>query len=88
MSIEVIMPKQCKECDEHYYVGTDHKPTIRCMWCKAGAHDCIDRGNKGKLKGMDWLCKICKDILQNQITCKTDLEKKNGTDQEGNCNKR
>ena len=76
MAIEAIMPKQCKECDEHYYVGTEHKPTIRCMWCKAGAHDCIDRGNKGKLKGMDWLCKICKDIIQNQIICKIDIEKR------------
>ena len=76
MAIETLMPKQCKECDFYYYVSNEKKPIIRCMWCNGGAHDCIDRGNKEKLKGMTWLCRICNDILRNQIMPKIDLVKK------------
>ena len=76
MSIEILMPKMCKECDSYYMVGSKCNPTVRCMWCKVGAHDCIDRGNKQKLKGMMWMCKICNEIMEKQILPKIDLVKK------------
>ena len=76
IAIETLMPKQCKECDHYYYVSSENKPAIRCMWCKGGAHDCIDRGNKEKLKGMVWFCRVCNDIIQKQILPKLDLVKR------------
>ena len=76
LSIETLMPKHCKECDDFYIVGKSDKPAIRCMWCKGGAHDCIDRGNKEKLKGMFWMCRICNDVMNRQILPKIDLVKK------------
>ena len=76
LSIETLMPKHCKECDDHYIVGRGDKPVIRCMWCKGGAHDCIDRGNKEKLRGMFWLCRVCNDIVIRQILPKIDIVKK------------
>ena len=76
IAIETLMPKQCKECDLYYYAFNETKPAIRCMWCKGGAHDCIDRGNKEKLKGMVWYCKVCNDLLHKQILPKIDLIKK------------
>ena len=76
LSIETLMPKHCKECDDFYIVSKSDKPAIRCMWCKGGAHDCIDRGNKEKLKGMFWMCRICNDVMNRQILPKIDLVKK------------
>ena len=70
------MPKHCKECDDHYIVGRENKIVIRCMWCKGGAHDCIDRGNKEKLRGMFWMCRICSDLMYKQILPKITLVKK------------
>merc|ERR1739842_96999 len=69
-------PKHCKECDDFYIFSKSDKPAIRCMWCKGGAHDCIDRGNKEKLKGMFWMCRICNDVMNRQILPKIDLVKK------------
>ena len=76
MALETLTPKMCKECDCYYMVNRNYNPTVRCMWCKVGAHDCIDRGNKEKLKGMLWMCKICSEIMDNQILPKIDLVKK------------
>ena len=76
ISIETLMPKYCKECDHHYIVKREDTPTIRCMWCKGGAHDCVDRGNKEKLKGMIWMCKVCNDTVTKQIIPKISLVKK------------
>ena len=76
LSIETLMPKHCKECEEYYIVNRTNKPIIRCMWCRGGAHDCIDRGNKEKLRGMTWLCRTCNDVINNQILTKIDLVKK------------
>ena len=76
ISLETLMPKQCKECDDFYIVNRGNKNIIRCMWCKGGAHDCIDRGNKEKLTGMFWLCKSCNFIMNKHILPKISLEKK------------
>ena len=76
LSIETLMPKMCKECNSYYMIKRTYNPTVRCMWCKVGAHDCIDRGNKEKLKGMMWMCKICNEIMEKQILPKIDIVKK------------
>ena len=76
IAIETLMPKKCKECNQVYIVTDEDKPTIRCRLCQVGAHDCIDRGNKEKLRGMTWFCKKCNDILEKQVLPKIDLMKR------------
>lgn len=76
ISIETLTPKYCKECDHHYIVQKENTPAIRCMWCRGGAHDCVDRGNKQKLKGMIWMCRVCDDTVTKQILPKISLVRK------------
>ncbi|CAL4062780.1 unnamed protein product, partial [Meganyctiphanes norvegica] len=74
--METLMPKNCKECNHYYIVKREDKPVIRCMWCRGGAHDCVDRGNKQKLKGMVWMCRVCNDTINKQIIPKISLVRK------------
>ena len=76
IALETLMPKNCKECNHYYIVKREDKPVIRCMWCRGGAHDCVDRGNKQKLKGMVWMCRVCNDTINKQIIPKISLVRK------------
>ena len=82
MTMETFMPQQCKECNKLYIVTQGEKPKIRCMWCKVGQHNCIERGDEEILKGMMWLCKECEGLIQNQILPNRHNQK-DGDDREG-----